>query len=177
MKKKLISSLFLVIVLLLASVPLTLQARTPEICRDSLLSAAREIITEIDNCALISTDSAGIPHVRTMSQFPFSSDFNIWFATSRYSLKVNEIRHNPNVCVYFADHARGNGYVAVNGKAEIIDDPALLVKKKRDYWDGIPGWKELFVLIRIVPEKLEVVNYPRGVSNDPKTSKAPSVIF
>ncbi|MBP1640142.1 MAG: pyridoxamine 5'-phosphate oxidase-related, FMN-binding protein [Bacteroidetes bacterium] len=146
-------------------------------CRDSVLNAAREIINETDHCALITTDSTGLPHVRTMSHFPFTPDFVIWFATARNSMKVTEIRHNPKVCVYFSDHTKADGYVAVIGKAEIIDDKALLLSKKRDYWDGIPRWKEIFVLIKIVPKKLEVINYPRGVNSDPETLKAPSVEF
>ena len=176
MKKRLILSPFWVGVVLLLSVPAVLQARTP-MSRDSLLSAAREIITETDHCALITADSAGLPHVRTMSHFPFSPDFVIWFATARNSVKVSEIKHNPKVCVYFSDHVKSDGYVAVVGKAEIIDDKALLLSKKRDYWKGIPGWQDIFVLIRIVPEKLEVINYPRGVNSDAETSKAPTVIF
>lgn len=176
MKKRLILSPFWFSVVLLLSVPAMLQAVTP-MSRDTLLKAAREIITETDHCALITADSAGLPHVRTMSHFPFTPDFVIWFATARNSVKVAEIKHNPKVCVYFADHVKSDGYVAVVGKAEIIDDKALLLSKKRDYWNGIPGWQDVFVLVRIVPEKLEVINYPRGVNSDPETSKAPCVIF
>jgi general stress protein 26 len=112
-----------------------------------------------------------------MSPFPAPEGFVIWFATSRYSAKVQQIRHDPKVSVYYADHAKGDGYVVIEGKAEILDDKKLLLQKKRDYWDGIPGWKELFVLIKVVPKKMEVVNYRHGVSNDPKTSKAPSIDF
>ena len=176
MKKRLILSPFWFSVVLLLSVPAMIQAVTP-MSRDTLLKAAREIITETDHCALITADSAGLPHVRTMSHFPFTPDFVIWFATARNSVKVAKIKHNPKVCVYFSDHVKSDGYVAVVGKAEIIDDKALLLSKKRDYWNGIPGWQDVFVLIRIVPEKLEVINYPRGVNSDAETSKAPCVIF
>jgi general stress protein 26 len=176
MKKRLMLSSFWVGVVLLLSVPTVLHASTP-MSRDTLLSAAREIITETDHCALITADSAGLPHVRTMSHFPFNPDFVIWFATARNSVKVSEIKRNPKVCVYFSDHEKSDGYVSVVGKAEIIDDKALLLSKKRDYWNGIRGWQDIFVLIRIVPEKLEVINYPRGVNSDGETSKAPTVLF
>jgi len=112
-----------------------------------------------------------------MNPFPPSGDWITWFATSRGSEKVREIRKNPWVCVYYADHSTAKGYVNISGKAEIIDDKELLLKKKRDYWDGITGWQENFVLIRIVPQSMEVINYKHQVYNDPKTLKAPKIVF
>src|SRR5512145_2021918 len=71
---------------------------------DSLMVAAREIINETHYCALVTIDSTGQPQVRTMNPFPLKDEFIIWFATSRDSRKVREIRNNPKVCVYYADH-------------------------------------------------------------------------
>lgn len=59
----------------------------------------------------------------------------------------------------------------------MIDDKELLIKMKREYWSGMPNWQEIFVLIKIVPEKLEVINYKHGLNNDPNTFKAPSTKF
>jgi len=59
----------------------------------------------------------------------------------------------------------------------VIDDKELLKKMKRDYWDGIPGWQEIFVLIRIEPEILQVINYEMVINNDPLTFAAPEVQF
>ncbi len=101
----------------------------------------------------------------------------IWFATGRKSRKVKDMRHNPNVCVYFADHKNASGYVTINGKAEVIDDKELLVKMKRDYWESIPNWQDIFVLIKITPVTMDVTNYARGVAGDPETSRAPRVTF
>lgn len=145
--------------------------------RDSILVAAREIIKETTYCGLVTIDSNGHPQVRTMNPFPVEDDFNIWFATSRSSRKVGELKANPKVAVYFADHISATGYVNISGKAEIIDDKELLVKMKREYWEGIPDWQDIFVLIKIVPERLEVINYKHGLNNDPKTFRAPAVDF
>lgn len=144
---------------------------------DTIIVAAREIIKETTYCALVTIDSTGQPQARTMNPFPVDDDLVIWFATSRSSRKVGELKHNPKVAVYFADHNTAKGYVNISGKAEVIDDKELLQKKKRDYWEGIPNWQDIFVLIKIVPERLEVINYKHGLSNDPKTFKAPSVNF
>jgi general stress protein 26 len=145
--------------------------------RDTLLIAARDIMAQAPYCALITIDSAGGPQVRTMNPFSNTEGFVIWFATSRSSAKVKEIRANPRVSVYFADHVNATGYVTISGRAEVIDDRALLIKMKRGYWDQIPGWQELFVLIKIVPQQLEVIDYKHKVYNDPQTFRAPVVVF
>lgn len=145
--------------------------------RDTLISAAREIIRETTYCGLVTVDSTGQPQVRTMNPFPLGDDLTIWFATSRNSRKVKEIRNNPRVSVYFADHVNAKGYVSIAGTAEILDDKELLIKMKRGYWDGLSDWQNIFVLIKIVPETLEVINYKHGLNNDPVTSKALSVVF
>ena len=76
-----------------------------------------------------------------MNPFPANDELITWFATSRTSRKAREIRSNPKVCVYYADHISAKGYVNITGKAEVIDDKDLLVKMKRAYWEGIPDWQ------------------------------------
>ena len=145
--------------------------------KDTLLVAAREIISQTTYCALVTVDSTGQPQIRTMNPFPPNDELITWFATARNSRKVREIRNNPKVCVYYADHISAKGYVNITGKAEVIDDKELLVKMKREYWSGMSNWQEIFVLIRIVPETLEVINYKHGLNNAPNTFKAPSMSF
>jgi general stress protein 26 len=167
----------LVLTLLIAwNFPAMTNAQPPA-NRDSILTAAGEIIKETVYCALATIDSAGQPDIRTMNPFPPSGDWITWFATARNSRKVKEIRNNPKVCVYYADHTVAKGYVAISGTAEVIDDKALLISKKRDYWDGIQGWQDNFVLIRVVPRSMEVINYRYKIYNDPKTLQAPTVVF
>lgn len=153
------------------------QNKQTTVPKDTLLKAANEIIQSTHFCALVTIDSAGLPQVRTMNPFPLKDDMVVWFATGRKSRKVKDMRHNPNVCVYFADHKNAAGYVTINGEAEVIDDKDLLVKMKRDYWESIPNWQDIFVLIKITPVTMDVTNYARGVAGDPETSRAPRVIF
>ena len=145
--------------------------------RDTILLAAREIINETTYCALVTVDPSGQPQIRTMNPFPPNDQLITWFATSRSSRKVNEIRNNPKVCVYYSDHINAKGYVSITGTAEVIDDNELLMKMKRDYWDGIQDWQNKFVLIRIVPKTLEVINYKHKLYNDPDTFRASSIEF
>ena len=146
--------------------------------RDSVIAATREIIGMQQYCALITVDSSGLPNVRTMNPYPIEVDMTVWMATNRQSRKAKEIQNNPNVCVYFADHKNPSGYVTINGKAVIIDDKEILVKKKREYWEqAVPDWKNVLVLIKIVPTKLEVVNYKHGLVGEPITWKSPFIEF
>lgn len=145
--------------------------------RDTVILAALEIINETAYCGLVTVDSSGQPQVRTMNPFPVNDDFVVWFATSRSSRKVREIKNNPKVSVYFADHLSAKGYVNICGSASVLDDKDLLVKMKRDYWNGIQGWQEKFVLIKIIPNSIEIINYKHGLNNDPDTFKAPMITF
>lgn len=149
----------------------------PSVNRDTVILAAHEIINETTYCGLVTVDSLGQPQIRTMNPFPVKDDFVIWFATARTSRKVREIKNNQKVCVYFANHLSAKGYVNINGSATVIDDKELLVKMKRDYWNGIQGWQDRFVLIKIIPRSIEVINYKHGINNDPGTLRAPTISF
>jgi general stress protein 26 len=149
----------------------------PSVNRDTIILAAHEIINETTYCGLATIDSLGQPQIRTMNPFPVKDDFVIWFATSRTSRKVREIKNNPKVCVYFANHINAKGYVNISGSASVIDNRELLLQMKRDYWNGIPGWQDKFVLIKIIPKSIETINYKHGLNNDPNTFKAPSISF
>jgi general stress protein 26 len=176
MKSKLSLVSILCLVLLSVIMPSKVSAQSA-LNRDTIILAAREIISETTYCALTTVDSTGQPQIRTMNPFPANDQLIIWFATSRTSRKVREIKNNPKVCVYFANHISAKGYVSFTGAAEVIDDKELLLKMKRDYWSGIPNWQDIFVLIKIVPKTLEVVNYKHGLNSDSKTFGAPKIVL
>lgn len=151
--------------------------RAKAVERDSVIAAALEIIGMQTYCALVTVDSSGQPHVRTMNPFPPESDMTVWIATNSRSRKAREIYNNPRVCLYYADHSQASGYVAITGKATLVDDMNEKLKRKRSYWNqAFPDWKYL-VLIKVIPERLEVLNYKRGMLNDTLTWSAPSINF
>jgi general stress protein 26 len=155
----------------------TQERPTSDARRDSLIAAAREIIGAEKYCALITVDLSGNPRVRTMNPFPPDDDMVVWMATNSRSRKIQEIRADPRVCLYYANHGAATGYVSITGKAILVDDTSEKIKRKREYWtQAFPDWKYL-LLIKVVPEKLEVINYKRGFVNDPKTWDPPSVEF
>lgn len=143
--------------------------------RDELVAAARKVMTSQTYCALITLDASGRPSVRTMNPFPPEDDLTVWFATNDRSRKVAEMRANPRVTLYYADHAKASGYVSLSGRAVLVDDEAEILKRKRAYWDtSFPRLKNL-VLVKVVPEKLDVLNYEGKIVVDPVTWRTPSI--
>lgn len=162
---------------LLVTISLNGMSQQTSFPKDTLIKAAQEIIQATHFCALATVDSTGQPQVRTMNPFPVKDDLVIWFATGRKSRKVGELKNNPKVCIYFADHKNASGYVSIDGTAEVIDDKELLIKMKRDYWQSIPNWQDIFVLVKITPVTMDVTNYSHGIAGDPETSRAPRLTF
>jgi general stress protein 26 len=156
----------------------TAQEKPPaQLSRADLIAAAREIIASQQYCALITQDEEGRSQARTVNPFPPEEDMAVWFATSTLTRKVQQIRRDPRVTLYYANHAQATGYVAIIGKAVLVDDRAEMIKRKRAYWDtAFPGFKNL-VLVKVIPEHMDVLNYSRGAQNDPVTWHAPSVDF
>ncbi len=142
---------------------------------DSLIAAAREIMGLQNYCALITQDSTGRPDVRTMNPFPPDSGMNVWMATNSRSRKVEEIRRNSKVTLYYADHAHARGYATIRGHAILVDDMKEKLRLKREYWtQAFPDWKYL-LLIRVLPERIEVVNYRRGIVSTGDSWTVPSL--
>jgi general stress protein 26 len=143
--------------------------------RAALLAAARKIIGSQTYCALVTIDETGRPSVRTMNPFPPEEDMTVWMATNTNSRKIQHIRRDPRVTLYYANHGTATGEVVIAGRAELTVDAAEIQKRKRAYWDqAFPGLQNL-TLIKVVPERLEVVNYKAGLNNDPATFRAPSL--
>jgi general stress protein 26 len=149
--------------------------QAPGAQRDELIAAALEIMSLQKYCALITADSSGQPHVRTMNPFPPEADLTVWLATNSRCRKVQEIQHHSQVSLYYADHKEASGYVVLTGKAVLVDEMSEKLKRKRDYWEqAFPDWTYL-MLIEIIPGKLEVLNYKRGFLNDTVTWQIPAI--
>jgi general stress protein 26 len=143
--------------------------------RESALAAAREIMGMQKYCALITVDDAGQPHARTMNPFPPGADMTVWIATNSRSRKVREIQSHPQVTLYYANHEEATGYVVLTGRAVLVDDMDEKLRHNRDYWDeAFPDWQYL-ILIKVIPEKVEVLNYKRDFLNDDVTWQTPAI--
>lgn len=144
---------------------------------ERLIAAAREIMSAARYCALITLDSSGRPQARTLDPFPPDENMVVWLGTNPRSRKVTQIRRNPRVTLYYFDR-EGQAYVTISGIARLVNDPKEKAKRWKDEWkDFYPDRARDYLLIVVMPEKLEVVSVKKGIVGDPNTWKPPSVSF
>ena len=142
-----------------------------------LIAAAREIMSAARYCALITLDSSGRPQARTLDPFAPDENMVVWLGTNPRSRKVGAIRRQRHVTLYYFDR-ESQAYVTITGLARLVNDPQAKLKWWKDEWRAFyPNRTKDYLLIRVEPERLEVVNVKKGIVGDPKTWKPPSVKF
>jgi general stress protein 26 len=145
--------------------------------RDTLLTAAKDIMKQTLYCVLITLDESGHPRARAMDPFFPDENMVIWMGTDRKTRKVKEIKNDPRVTLYYP-HPQGAGYVTVYGTAEIVDDPELKKRYFKEAWARFYSEeREGFILISVTPNKMEVLDYNRGITGNLETWITPSVKF
>jgi general stress protein 26 len=145
--------------------------------RDSILAAARDMMAKARFCALITLDASGHPRARTMDAFPPDENMVVWMGTAVFTRKVEEIRKDPRVTLYYAD-PKYLGYVTVYGTATLVDTPEEKDKRWREeYASYFPEGKKSYILIAVTPQRIEIVDYSHGINGDPKTWRPETVTF
>ena len=165
---------------LIFHLPLLINAqenKTQLLDRDTLITTAKKIMETARYCALITLDSTGHPDARIMDPFPPDDDMIIWLGTNLSSRKVGQIKNDSRVTLYY-QAPNAVGYAIIKGDAHIVEDTS----KKQTYWKN--EWsrfytdnKSNYVLIKVVPEKLEVIDYQNGIAGETKTWAVPFVEF
>lgn len=144
---------------------------------EKLISASKEIMEAASYCALITLDASGHPEVRTMDPFSPNEEMIVWLGTNIHSRKVGEIRKDPRVTLYYED-PNGNGYVSIQGNASIVSDPENSKKYWKKEWEAFyPDKNSTFALIKVIPKKLEVINYKHGIVGPSNTWAVPQMEF
>lgn len=142
-----------------------------------LINAAKEIMSEAGTCALITLDEKNHPMVRVMDPFLPDSDLTVWFGTNPKSRKVSQIKNNPTVTLYYLEKNE-SGYVVIHGKAQLIDDEQEKEKRWKPEWEAFyPNKSEGYLLIKVIPNSMEIISYAHGIIGDPVTWETPVVIF
>ena len=142
---------------------------------DYLESIAFDIIKESQNCVLVTLNSENKPTTRVMEHNIYNKNFEIYLVTNPFSRKVSHLKSNPTISLNFQSNDRLS-YVSVNGEAQLIDD----IKLKNKYWkeEWTPHYKNIetdCVLIKIIPESLEIVSLTNEVLGDSKTWKPKTI--
>ena len=144
---------------------------------NQLKSAAQEIMLASKSCALITQDENGISRVRTMDPFTPEADFVVWFGTNSNSSKVEHIKNNPNVTLYYLN-PDNTGYVTIQGTAEVVNDPQEKESRWKEEWKNFyPNRPEGYLLIKVSPKWMEVVSEKHGIIGDSISWKAQRVTF
>jgi general stress protein 26 len=145
--------------------------------RNFLIAAAREIMTSSRYCALITKDTAGRIHARTMDAFSPEDNMTVWLATNSRSRKVREIRRQPRVTLYYFNR-EDQAYVALTGIARLVNDPNEKARRWKDEWkDFYPDRAKDYLLIEVTPETLEIVSVKKGIVGDSRTWQTPTISF
>ena len=175
---KILARAFLLVCLAALTPAIRGQAKQPpRLDRESLIATAREIMKTARYCALITLDSAGRPHARTMDPFPPDEQMIVWLGTNSKSRKVAEIRRNHRVTLYYFDR-EDQAYVTISGRARVVQDPKEKAKHWKDEWkDFYPDRERNYLLIAVIPEKLEVISQKQGIIGNSVTWTPPAVTF
>lgn len=169
--------LFVVVQLLFISIGFGQNTALNDSAQNKVMIAAREIMMSANTCALITIDDKGVPRVRTMDPFLPEEDFTVWFGTNANSRKVNQIKNNPKVTLYYLDNDE-SGYVTIHGEARIVNDKAEKEIRWKEEWNAFYQDKEEgYLLIKVIPQWMEVVSYSRGIVSTTSTWEPPVVIF
>jgi general stress protein 26 len=128
-------------------------------------------------CTLITLDEEGWPRARTMDPFFPEEDLTVWFGTNPKSRKVEQIKNDPRVTLYYFDQSTV-GYVMIQGTAQLVNDKDAKGKYWKDNWNAFyPDNEENYLLIKVTPNKLELVSYKHGIEGDPIYWTPPIIVF
>ncbi len=164
----------LTLLLVLGASPLLYSQDTAQ---QKILKVAREMMNNSGTCALVTLDENGNPRVRTMDPFLPEADFTVWLATNPKSRKVKELTKNSSVALHYTDQNE-NGYVTLYGKAFLVNDQTEKDKRWKTEWINFYGNRTTeYLLIKVIPQRLEVINYKHGIPGDSITWKPAVVIF
>jgi general stress protein 26 len=150
---------------------------TQDSSRNHLISIAKEIMESAGICALTSLDTDGLPRVRPMDAFLPENYLTVWFGTNAHSRKVQQIKGDPRVSLYYFDRNSGS-YVLIQGMATLVDDPVEKERRWKKEWEAFyPNKEEDYLLIKVSPVWMELISEKLEVFGDQKTWAAPRVVF
>jgi general stress protein 26 len=105
--------------------------------RPEAISKLGELIKEIDFAMFTTVDQDGTLRSRPMSTQQVEFDGDLWFFTGASTDKVDEIQHDQQVNLAYAD-PKNQRYVSVSGSARLVRDQA----KIKELWN--PAYKAWF---------------------------------
>ncbi len=93
----------------------------------------RELTSGHKVVGFITIGEDGKPNCRAMMTQEVESGMDLWFATRLASEKIDELRKNPNVGLYYYNAADWS-YVSIGGTVEVIKDTERFKKYWKEDW-------------------------------------------
>ncbi|WP_231962812.1 pyridoxamine 5'-phosphate oxidase family protein [Polaribacter sp. KT25b] len=150
---------------------------TSEVAKKDLKEIAKEIMISAKNCALITVDSLGVAHARTMDPFLPEEDFTVWLGTNSKSLKVRQIKQNKLVTLYYFD-AKNVSYVTLQGVAHIVNTQKEKEKFWKNEWENFYKNKATdYMLIKFIPNKATIISEKYNILGDSISWETPIIKF
>jgi general stress protein 26 len=148
-------------------------ATVPEITQQQIeqfLAATRQTIAEVQHCWLATRSQDGGANARAVRAHvgaPGSDEWTRRILVRRGSRKVGEIRAAPLVTLAY-QHESGDRYVALGGKASLVEDKAEM----RTLWSSAmdpyfpAGFADAnMIVLRVDVDRIEV--HARGITREP----------
>jgi general stress protein 26 len=149
-----------------------------QLTTEQLLTIAKDAILATQYCFLITLGEAGQLNSRLMQPYEPTEDFIIYMGTSPRSRKVSEIQGNQHVTLSYHS-PRENAFVTLIGSATLETDFSLREKYWREEWRiFFPGGADSddYILIKFVPNRIEVMNLARNISLKPYGLRAATLL-
>lgn len=145
--------------------------------KKDLKEIAKEIMIAAKNCALITVDSLGVAHARTMDPFEPQKDFTVWMGTNAHSLKVKQLQQNKQVTLYYFD-AKSGSYATLQGFAYIVNDKKLKDTFWKTEWESFYKNKETdYLLLKFKPISAAIISEKYHILGDSISWKTPIIKF
>ncbi len=142
---------------------------------NKLLTLSRDIINRAYFATFV-TMNGEQPHPRVMEPFPPDNEWIVWMGTNAKSRKVQELKKNARASLHYFDRSIP-AYVNLYGKAYPVNDVRLKDSIWRESWEEFYPEKSNYLLIKFIPDSLEMINPAQNLPGDPVTWKPYAVIL
>ena len=160
------------------------QEKSASVYRKNFLDSEKNIIRIADSIirsayfsTLITLDKQEQPRARIVEPFLPEKEFVIWIGTNPKSRKVKQLMQNSKATLHYFDKSK-LAYVSLMGNAFLVNKDSIKSVKFKKGWDKFyPNRKNDYLLIKFIPETLEVINLSSGYSGDSITWKPHRVVL
>lgn len=97
--------------------------------KNEAMSQGLELVEKSKMCLVGTNGDNGFPNIKAMFSLKHEGLKNIWFSTNTSSKRVQQLRNNNKVCLYYVDEKNFKGLMLI-GTIKILQD----LKSKQMLW-------------------------------------------